>query len=124
MMVFDAGAFIAAERGDRAAWTRVRAARAWGQGPVTSTAVVAQVWRGDARQANLARMVNAVDAAPLTEPVALAIGRLLAQAGTGDVVDAALVLTAADGDVIYTSDPSDIAHLAATLGLHVDIVPV
>ena len=124
MMVFDAGAFIAAERGDRALWTRVRAARAWDQGPVTSTAVVAQVWRGDARQASLARMVKAVDTVPLTEPVALAIGRLLAQAGTSDVVDAALVLTAADGDVIYTSDPGDIAHLAATLGLHVDIVPV
>ncbi|MCL2848718.1 MAG: hypothetical protein FWE61_01575 [Micrococcales bacterium] len=124
MMVFDAGAFIAAERNDRAAWTRVKAARARGEVPVTSTAVVSQVWRGDGRQANLARMVTAVDAIPLTDPVALAIGRLLAQSGTNDVVDAALVLTATDGDVIYTSDPSDIAHLAATLGLHVDVVPV
>ncbi|MCL2423166.1 MAG: hypothetical protein FWD11_04620 [Micrococcales bacterium] len=124
MMVFDAGAFIAAERRDRAMWTRAKAALVSGLPPVTSTAVVAQVWRGDARQANLARLVGAVDCAPLTEPVALAAGRLLAEAGTSDVVDVALALTAADGDVIYTSDPDDIAHLAATLGLHVDVVPV
>ncbi|MCL2092192.1 MAG: hypothetical protein FWH11_13495 [Micrococcales bacterium] len=124
MWVYDAGAFIAAERGDRAMWTRTKAALAAKQQPVTSTAVVAQVWRGNPRQANLARLVAAVDAVPLTDPAALAAGTLLAQSGTSDVVDAALVLTAADGDMIYTSDPGDIVHLATTLGLHVDVVPV
>ena len=41
-----------------------------------------------------------------------------------DVVDAAVVLLAADGDVILTADPQDLSPLAASAGLHVDVVPV
>jgi hypothetical protein len=41
-----------------------------------------------------------------------------------DVIDAALVLLAEDGDSLLTSDPADLALLAAEAGLHVDIVSV
>jgi hypothetical protein len=44
--------------------------------------------------------------------------------GASDVVDAALVLLAADGDEILTSDPADLRPLAAAAGVHVDLVPV
>ncbi|MDR0594324.1 MAG: hypothetical protein LBG60_13965 [Bifidobacteriaceae bacterium] len=124
MQVCDAGAFIAAERGDRAMWTRLKAALTVGEPPVTSAAVIGQVWRGSARQARTARLLDTVEALPLTERAGRAAGVLLGRAGASDVVDAALVLAAADGDSIYTSDPGDIANLARAHGLHVDIVPV
>jgi hypothetical protein len=72
----------------------------------------------------LSRLVASVDSKPLTEPSALHTGTLLARSDTCDVIDAALMLTATDGDFIYTSDPDDLAHLAQTLRLHVEIIPV
>ena len=51
-------------------------------------------------------------------------GELLAAAGARDVVDASLVLVAEHGDSLFTSDPGDLAQLAASAGLHVDIVQV
>jgi hypothetical protein len=39
-------------------------------------------------------------------------------------VDAALVLLAADGDTLLTSDVDDLVPLAAAAGLHVDVTPV
>jgi hypothetical protein len=47
---------------------------------------------------------------------------LVAQAGSDDVIDAALVLLADDGDDIVTSDPEDIEPLAARLGRHVELL--
>jgi hypothetical protein len=47
---------------------------------------------------------------------------LLAAARQVDVVDAALVLLAEDGDRIVTSDVDELAALAAAAGRHVDIV--
>jgi hypothetical protein len=41
-----------------------------------------------------------------------------------DVMDAALVLLAVDGDFLLTSDPRDLEPLADVAGLHIDIVPV
>lgn len=45
-----------------------------------------------------------------------AVGQLCGRAGTSDVVDAAVVLTAhALGGAVVTSDPDDIARLADAL---------
>jgi hypothetical protein len=41
-----------------------------------------------------------------------------------DVIDAALVLLADDGDDIVTSDPEDLAPLATRLGRHVELLRV
>jgi hypothetical protein len=46
------------------------------------------------------------------------------RAGTGDVIDAALVLLATDGDEIVTSDAADLKPLAALTGQHVELVHV
>jgi hypothetical protein len=51
-------------------------------------------------------------------------GELLGRARASDVVDAALVLLAADGDTILTSDPTDIASLAASAGLDAAVLSV
>lgn len=120
--VLDAGAFIAADRGDRATWTRLKAAA--DDAPLTHGGVVGQVWRGGARQARLARFLAGVDVRPLSGELGRASGVLLGATGTADVFDAALVMLAADGDVIYTSDPEDIARLAAQRDLHVEVVRV
>ena len=51
-------------------------------------------------------------------------GALLARAGTSDVIDAAVVLLASDGDWILTSDPDDLEPLVEAAGLLVDVIPV
>jgi hypothetical protein len=51
-------------------------------------------------------------------------GVLLGRARKADVIDAALVLLARDGDSILTCDPEDLRDLAWTAGIHVDLVPV
>jgi hypothetical protein len=124
MRIYDAGAFIAAERGDRAMWTRLKQCLAEGAPPLTSAAVLGQVWRGGREQAMTARLIAAVTTVALTERIGMAAGILLSRSGTSDVIDAALTLAAADGDTIYTSDPEDIARLAAAHGVHVDVIPV
>ena len=53
-----------------------------------------------------------------------AAGVLLARAGTSDVIAAAVILPAGDGDEILTSDPGGLAVLAAAGGVDVDLVAV
>jgi len=93
-----------------------------GRTPVTHGGVVGQVWRGDARQARLGRLLAGVVVAALDEELGRAAGALLARAGASDVIDAALALLASDGDEILTSDPDDVAMLARASGVHVDVV--
>ena len=51
-----------------------------------------------------------------------AAGALLGVAGTSDVIDAAVVLLASDGDDIITSDADDMTRLASTMDLHIEIL--
>jgi hypothetical protein len=120
--VLDAGALIAIDRDDRAMWRRLKAASR--DAPVTHAGIVGQTWRGGAKQARLARFLTSVDVRPVTHQLGRAAGVLLGDSHTTDVIDAALVLLAIDDDVIYTSDPDDIARLAAKRDLHVEIVRV
>ena len=85
---------------------------------------MAQVWRGGGRQANLARVLAAVEVEDLGLRLGRAAGVLLGRAQRADVIDAALVLLARDGDLLLTSDVDDLAVLAQAADLHVDIVPV
>lgn len=123
-LVLDAGAFVSVERGNRELASRMR--RDWLAGvlPVTHGGIVGQVWRGGGRQVGLTRVLAMTDVAPLDEPLGRRAGTLLAMAGTSDVLDAALVLLAASGDIVITSDPDDVRHLVAAADLHVEIVPV
>ena len=124
-MVLDSGALIALERADRPMWRRLKAALRAGVVPVTHGGIVGQVWRGrGARQARLALALASVDVKPLDDALGRSAGALLAVARRQDVVDAALVLLAHDGDRIVTSDPDDIAELAAATGRHVEVVVV
>ena len=122
-VVLDAGAFIALERGDRAVAAALKAAWLAGRPPVTHGGIVGQVWRGESRQARLAAVLRGVEVVALDAALGRQAGALLASVGTTDVIDAALVCLARDGDDIHTSDPGDIAALAAAADLHVDVVP-
>ena len=124
-LVLDSGALIALEKNDRAMWRRLKSSLVAGEAPVSHGGVVGQVWRGGGpRQALLAKALDGVDVRPLDESLGHAAGELLARGGASDVVDAALVLLAYDGDDIATSDAQDLEPLAAHLGRHVELVRV
>lgn len=124
-LVLDTGAFVAVERGDRDMVALIKRELVEGRAPLTHGGVVGQVWRGGTgRQANLARLLPGVDVVPLDDALGRRAGMLLGAAGSTDVIDAAVVLLAVDGDVICTSDPTDLAALAEASGTHLDIVLV
>lgn len=122
-LVLDSGALIALERNDRAMWRRLKTAHLTGNAPVSHGGVVGQAWRGRGpRQALFARALTALEIRPLDEILGRAAGELLAASGSRDVIDAALVLLAADGDHIVTSDPDDLEPLARASGRHVELI--
>ncbi len=124
-LILDAGALIAIERRDRTATRILRQERAGRRHPLTHGGVVGQVWRGGSgRQAILALLLPTLNIVPLDERLGRRAGNLLARTGTSDVVDAAVVLLAEDGDWILTSDPDDLVPLVEAAGLHVDVISV
>lgn len=124
-LILDAGALIALEKNDKAVWRRFTSARLAGFPPVTHGGVVGQVWRaGGPRQALLATALAATEVLPLDEELGRKAGRLLGRAGAHDVIDAALVVLAEDGDEIITSDPADLALLSTYTGIGVELIPV
>jgi hypothetical protein len=70
----------------------------------------------------LAKALAGVEVRALDDALGRAAGGLLARAGMQDVIDAALVLLAEDGDGIVTSDAVDIEPLAALAGSHVELI--
>jgi hypothetical protein len=124
-LILDAGALVAIERGNRHLVALLKRELLAGRAPLTHGGVVGQVWRGGSgRQARLAALLPALHTAALDASLGRRTGVLLARARTTDVVDAALVLLAVDGDSIVTSDPDDIARLAVSAGLDADILPI
>jgi hypothetical protein len=124
-VVLDAGAFVAVERNDRDVIAVIKGEQREGRAPVTHGGVVAQIWRGGhGRQAPIALLLAGVEVRPLDEAFGKRVGVLLGAVRSADVVDAAVVLLADDGDEIYTSDPGDLRALARAAGLHVDLVRV
>ena len=115
-VVADSGALIAFERGDRV----VRAVLRSADQLIVPAGVVAQVWRGSARQARIAQLLTGRNATiePLDEDTARVVGVLCAHTGTSDVVDASVALAGQLHDaVVVTSDPDDLRALAPGLDL-------
>lgn len=124
-IVFDAGALLAIERGDRDIAALIKRERQEGRAPLTHGGVVGQVWRGgQGRQANLARLLPGLDVHAIDEALGRRVGVLLGLARSADVVDAAVILLSVDGDEILTSDSDDLAYLAQAAGRHVELIPV
>ena len=113
-LVLDAGGLIAVDR--RNQWVRGLLLVSQHQGVAvrTSSAVVAQVWRDGARQANLARLLGTVEVASLDPAAGRRVGELLARTASADVVDAHLALLVEPGDTVLTSEADDLADLLRT----------
>ena len=125
MLILDAGAFVAAERGDRDVVALVKRERLAGRPRVTNGGVVAQVWRGGhGRQGPLARLLAGVEVVPVDDSLGRWAGMLLGVGGGSDAIDAAVVCLAGDGDDILTSDPGDLRPLAEAAGVHVELIAV
>lgn len=114
----DTGALIAIERGSRRMQALLDEAAVADAVLAVPAGVVGQAWRGQPRQARLARFLRQpnVDVVALDEPAARAAGVLCGRAATNDVVDASVVLCARQRqhDVV-TSDPGDLRVLDPTL---------
>jgi len=119
-----AAALAAVDRDDRAMIARLRAAEQHGLELRTYAMVVPQVWRGrQGRQARLARLLRAAGVRAIEHQDGRNSGVLLAATGTADPIDATVVLLAAAGDRIVTSDPDHLSRLATAAANRAVIIP-
>src|SRR4051812_49684849 len=112
-VVFDAGALMGLDRGAASVRGYVLLADRGIVALATSSAAVAQVWRGGTRQARLSRFLSSdlVVELPLDPEASRRIGALAAAVGSKDVVDGHVAIIALDREaVVLTSDPADIAR--------------
>ena len=113
-LTFDTGALVGLER-RRHAMRAVYAAAVRHHVPITVPAVVvAEWWRAGLHEKERAAILRSVRVEPLTDYIArlagIAVG-LVPGAGTID----AIVMASASlrGDIVYSSDPGDLANLQA-----------
>lgn len=115
-IVLDSGALIALERNDRSVWAILKSAARAGEEVLVPSTVVAQVWRGKPRQAQLAAALDHCLICPF-DAWARRVGELCGRARTTDICDAHVALVAvSQGDVLYTSDPHDLRRLVVACG--------
>lgn len=123
-IVYDTGALTAAERHDKNVLALHQQTLAAQRKPVVPVVVLAQAWRGGP-QAQLSRVLRGCDVWPDDERIGRAAGAACAVAGTADVVDAIVVLTALHRRaVVVTSDPGDLARIADALGTKLFLQPI
>jgi hypothetical protein len=97
-------------------WGVVKLAALQSEDVIVPSTVLAQVWRGSASQAQLARALQHCAIAAF-DTLARDIGELCGRARTRDICDAHVAIVAATrGDVLYTSDPGDMRRLIAAHG--------
>jgi rRNA-processing protein FCF1 len=123
-IVYDTGALLAAERTDVRMWGLHKDALLGQVRPIVPSVVLAQAWRGGP-QPNLSRLLKGCVIEAVAENAAREIGKLLAANSSSDVVDAAVVISAAKrGDLVVTSDPDDLAALATAFGVRIALVAI
>lgn len=123
-VVYDTGALLAGERHDLLAWTRRDEGMRAGIAPVVPVVVLAQAWRGGP-QPNLSRFLKGCRILPDAEVMGRAAGAACAAAGTTDVVDALVVVTALRlGAAVMTSDPEDLAQIADAMDRRLSMITV
>jgi predicted nucleic acid-binding protein len=122
-IVYGTGALLAAERRNPdflALHDELTAARIR---PIVPVVVLAQAWRGGP-QHRISRVLTACDVVPDDERIGRAAGVACAAADTADVVDAIVVATAVRHQApIVTGDPGDLARLANSIGVKIQLYP-
>lgn len=120
-MIYDTGALLAAERGERRMWVLHEHALERGSVPLVATPVIAQAWRGGP-QPRLSRFLRSCGVVPLGETHAREVGRVCARASVSDVVDVfVVVLALAEDALVVTSDADDLLHIARALGRRLEV---
>ncbi len=124
-VTYDTGALLAAERNDRRMWALHAGFLAEEVVPVVPAPVLAQAWRGGAKQASLSRLLALCEVEPMSERQARAVGRLVSRSRHVDVVDVTVVEGALRRkDAIVTADPDDIRRTVEALREHIPIEAV
>jgi hypothetical protein len=122
-LTLDAGALIQWERRDRTTTALLKGARPRGRLLTVPTVVLAQAWRR--RPLRMSALLDGCEIEPFSDAHARAAGELLGDCGGSDIVDAAVVLSAARrGDAIVTSDTDDIQRLVAFIRKDLIVIPV
>jgi hypothetical protein len=112
-VTYDTGALVAAERNDRRMWALHAGFLAEEVVPVVPAPVLAEAWRGGARQAGLSRLLVMCDVEPMSEDQARRVGVLAGKAAHDDVVDVTVVEGAIRrNDAVVTSDETHILRIA------------
>lgn len=119
-LTLDTGALIAMEAGSPRMAVLVEQAIAAGAELAIPGGVVAQAWRGGARQVRIAKLLQlqVTSIVALDAKLALRVGARCASARATDVVDVSVAICARDrGHPVITSDPGDIAAIDPALTL-------
>ena len=112
-VTYDTGALVAADRNDRRMWALQAGFLALEVSPTVPAPVLAEAWRGGARQASLARLLALCTTESLTEEQAKSVGTLAARARHDDIVDVTVVEGAIRRqDAVVTSNPTHIRIIA------------
>jgi len=115
--VYDAGALIALDHGDRGMWARHKLALDEGRDIHVPAVVAGQVWRDGRRQVRLGTVLAGCQVDSVGLDISKAAGVLCGKAGSSDVVDATVVVMAtALSAIVWTSDPKDVRELADQSG--------
>ena len=124
-VTYDTGALVAAERNDRRMWALHAGFLAEEVVPVVPAPVLAEAWRGGARQASLSRLLAMCDVEALDEKQARRGGALAGKAGHDDVVDVAVVEGAVRrGDAVVTSNEQHIRRIATAAGVQLRLARI
>lgn len=113
-LTLDTGALIAIETGSRRMALLVDRAVAAEVELAIPAGVIAQAWRGGARQVRIAKLLQlqVTSIVALDAKLALRVGARCAATRTADIVDVSVAICASDrGHPVVTSDPDDIAAI-------------
>jgi hypothetical protein len=117
-ITLDAGGLIALDRDNRQVVALIARAAERGMRITVPATALAQAIRNPARQVRLSRLIRqaGTDLMALDGPDATAVGLLLAQSRTADIVDAHVVVCARRAaQAVVTGDAGDLRRLAPEL---------
>ncbi len=113
-VTLDSGALIAFERGDRSMVAHLKEATLRGSSLTVPSVVIAETWRGGARSARIASLLQACQVELLDEALARLAGEARGKTKGAGVIDAIVMGSAARrGDIVLTSDLDDLLRLRA-----------
>jgi predicted nucleic acid-binding protein len=112
-VTYDTGALVAGERNDRRMWALHAGFLAEEVAPAVPAPVLAEAWRGEARQASLSRLLAMCVIEPMSDEQARRVGVLAGKATHDDIVDVTVVEGAIRRhDAVVTSNEAHIRRIA------------